>query len=81
MLVNNAGVTMWARFDAVHDFAVYERLLAVNYLGAVHMTAAALPHLKAARGLIVAVASMAGLTGRSRAHRLCGQQARDGRLL
>ena len=62
-LVNNAGVTMWARFDAVHDFSVYERLLAINYLGAVHMTAAALPHLKAARGLIVAIASMAGLTG------------------
>src|SRR4029077_17857488 len=62
-LVNNAGVTMWARFDAVHDFSVYERLRAINYLGAVHMTAAALPHLKAARGLIVAIASMAGLTG------------------
>jgi short-subunit dehydrogenase len=42
---------------------VYERLLAVNYLGAVYMTAAALPHLKASRGLIVAVASIAGLTG------------------
>ena len=63
VLVNNAGITMWARFDAVTDFSVYERLLAVNYLGAVHMTAAALPHLKRARGLIVAVASIAGLTG------------------
>jgi short-subunit dehydrogenase len=63
VLVNNAGVTMWARFDAVSDFSVYERLLAVNYLGAVYMTAAALPHLKASRGLIVAVASIAGLTG------------------
>ena len=62
-LVNNAGITMWARFEAVSDFSVYERLLAVNYLGAVHMTAAALPHLKAARGLVVAVASIAGLTG------------------
>jgi short-subunit dehydrogenase len=62
-LVNNAGITMWARFDAVSDFSVYERLLAVNYLGAVHMTAAALPHLKRSRGLIVAVASIAGLTG------------------
>jgi short-subunit dehydrogenase len=62
-LVNNAGITMWARFDAVTDFSVYERLLQVNLLGAVHMTAAALPHLKAARGLLVAVASVAGLTG------------------
>ena len=62
-LVNNAGITMWARFDAVTDFAIYERLLAVNYLGAVYMSAAALPHLKNSRGLLVAVASIAGLTG------------------
>jgi short-subunit dehydrogenase len=62
-LVNNAGITMWSRFDAVQDFSVFERLLAVNYLGAVYLTAAALPHLKQARGLIVAVASIAGLTG------------------
>jgi short-subunit dehydrogenase len=62
-LVNNAGITMWSRFDAVEDFSVFERLLAVNYLGAVYLTAAALPHLKQSRGLIVAVASIAGLTG------------------
>lgn len=63
VLVNNAGITMWSRFDAVSDFGVFERLLAVNYLGAVHLTAAALPHLERSRGLIVAVASLAGLTG------------------
>jgi short-subunit dehydrogenase len=62
-LVNNAGITMWSRFDAVHDFAVFERLMAVNYFGAVYATAAALPHLTRSRGLIVAVASLAGLTG------------------
>jgi short-subunit dehydrogenase len=62
-LVNNAGMTMWARFDALADLAPLERLLAVNYLGAARMTAAALPYLKNSRGLIVAVASMAGLTG------------------
>lgn len=62
-LVNNAGVTMWSRFDAVSDFSVFERLMAINYLGAVYTTAAALPHLKASRGLIVAIASVAGLTG------------------
>src|SRR6266478_4396094 len=36
-LVNNAGITMWSRFDAVSDFSVFERLLAVNYLGAVYL--------------------------------------------
>jgi len=62
-VVNNAGITMWSRFDAVSDFSVFARLMATNYLGAVYLTAAALPHLKAARGQIVAVASIAGLTG------------------
>jgi short-subunit dehydrogenase len=62
-LVNNAGITMWSRFEAIDDLGVFERLLAVNLLGAVHTTAAALPDLKATRGLIVAVASLAGLTG------------------
>ena len=62
-LVNNAGITMWARLDAVSDLSVFERLLRVNYLGAVYATAAALPYLKASHGLIVAVASIAGLTG------------------
>jgi short-subunit dehydrogenase len=54
---------MWARLDAVSDLSVFERLLQVNYLGAVYATAAALPYLKASHGLIVAVASIAGLTG------------------
>jgi short-subunit dehydrogenase len=62
-LVNNAGFTMWARFDALSELSVFERLLAVNYLGAVRMTAAALPHLRTRAGLLVAVASVAGLTG------------------
>lgn len=63
VVVNNAGITMWSRFDEIRDLGVFSRLLAVNYLGAVYTTAAALPALKASRGLIVAVASLAGLTG------------------
>jgi len=63
VLVNNAGATMWARFDAVTDLDIFERLMRVNYLGAVWLTHAALPPLKASRGLVVAVASLAGLTG------------------
>lgn len=63
VLVHNAGITMWSRFDALADLEIFETLLRVNYLGPVHLTSQALPHLKAARGLIVAVASLAGLTG------------------
>ena len=62
-LVNNAGITMWARFDQITDLSVFDRLMTVNLMGAVRVTAAALPHLKASGGLLVAVASVAGLTG------------------
>ncbi|HEU4531854.1 MAG TPA: SDR family oxidoreductase [Steroidobacteraceae bacterium] len=63
VLINNAGSTMWSRFDALADLAVMEQLLKVNYLSAVHLTAAALPWLKQSGGRLVAVASVAGLTG------------------
>jgi short-subunit dehydrogenase len=63
VLVNNAGITMWTRFDAARDLSAFEQIMRVNYLSGVYCTAAALPHLKKSRGLIVAVASMAGLTG------------------
>jgi len=62
-VVHNAGITMWSRFDALADFSIFERLMEVNYLAPVRLTALALPHLKGSRGLIVAVASLAGLTG------------------
>lgn len=63
VLINNAGATMWSRFDALTDLAAFEQLMRVNYFGAVYLTAAALPWLKQTRGRLVAVASMAGLTG------------------
>jgi short-subunit dehydrogenase len=62
-LVNNAGILMRARFDEVTDLDVFEKLMRVNYLGAVHCTYHALPHLKSSRGLIVAVSSVGGLVG------------------
>lgn len=63
VLVNNAGITMWSRFDALADLEVFERLLEVNYLAPVRLTSLALPHLKASKGVMVAVSSLAGLTG------------------
>ena len=63
VLVNNAGAGMLARFDELQDLSVFESLMKVNYLGCVYPTWYALPHLKKSRGQIVAVASLAGLTG------------------
>jgi NAD(P)-dependent dehydrogenase (short-subunit alcohol dehydrogenase family) len=63
ILVANAGISMWSRFDEVDDLAVFERLMQVNYFGALYCTHAALPHLKARHGLIVAMGSYAGRTG------------------
>jgi short-subunit dehydrogenase len=65
VLVNNAGVSAHALFEDVRaeDLAWYQDLMTVNLWGAVWCTHAALPHLKAARGQVVAVSSLAGLVG------------------
>lgn len=63
VLVNNAGLTMWARFEEITDLTLFERLMRVNYLGTVYSTHYALPHLKASRGLLVGVSSLTGKTG------------------
>ena len=62
-LVNNAGMSMWARFEDIQDMAILARIMQVNYMGAVYCTRHALPHLKATRGRLVGIASLAGKTG------------------
>lgn len=62
-LVANAGRTMWAPVDEVRDPGVFREVMELNYFSVVWLTLAALPHLKASRGRIVPVASLAGLTG------------------
>ena len=62
-LVNNAGISMWARFDQIKDLSMFEKIMKVNYFGAVYCTYYALPHLKNSRGLLVAISSLAGKTG------------------
>jgi len=62
-LVNNAGVSMWARFEDIEDVSVLERIMRVNYMGAVYCTRHALPHLRESRGRIVGISSLAGRTG------------------
>jgi short-subunit dehydrogenase len=63
VLVNNAGVSGHALFEEVKDFAWYEQMMRVNFFGSLWCTRHALPHLKAARGLLVAVCSLAGKHG------------------
>jgi short-subunit dehydrogenase len=62
-LVNNAGATMWARFEDIRDMSILARIMQVNYMGAVYCTHYALPHLLASRGRLVGISSLAGRTG------------------
>jgi NAD(P)-dependent dehydrogenase (short-subunit alcohol dehydrogenase family) len=59
VLVNNAGMSHRSGFDRT-DLAVIRRVMEVNFFGAVNCTKAALPHLVAARGQVVAISSVAG---------------------
>jgi 3-oxoacyl-[acyl-carrier protein] reductase len=64
-LVNNAGVSVFgadAAWDAL-DAEAFQRIYAVNTIGSFQMARACLPHLKAARGCIVNVSSIAGVLG------------------
>ncbi|HXE50147.1 MAG TPA: SDR family oxidoreductase [Ramlibacter sp.] len=65
VLINNAGVSAHALFADVkpQDLHWYENLMKINLWGSVWCTHAALPHLKASRGCVVAVSSLAGLIG------------------
>ena len=63
VLVNNAGISMWARFDEMDSLEPLRQIMRVNYFGAVYSTHAALPHLKESRGRLVNVSSLTGKTG------------------
>lgn len=63
VLINNAGMSAHALFEEVSDLSWYVDLMRVNHWGSVWCTHAALPHLKASRGLIVAVSSQLGYVG------------------
>ena len=61
LLVNDAGIAL-ARRSADTTLADYRRLLEVDFLGAIHVTQAALPRLLAAGGAdVVNVSSLAAL--------------------
>lgn len=63
VLINNAGITMWAAFEETRDPTLIAKVMDVNYLSCAYCTHFALPHLRRSKGRIVAVSSIAGLIG------------------
>lgn len=60
LLFNNAGITQRSAFVETH-IEVYERVMAVNFFGALYCTKAAINSLLDRRGMIIANESIAGL--------------------
>lgn len=60
MLVNNAGFGIEASFENMPDLDLFEKVIQVNFFGGVYCTYYALPHLKEAKGRLVAVSSLRG---------------------
>ena len=58
-LVNNAGITHRSPAHKT-DTAVFRKVMAVDWQGPVELTMAALPLLRASRGEIICIGSMAG---------------------
>lgn len=63
ILVNNAGMSMWSKFEDLQDLSIFNNLYQLNVTSVAYCTHAALPHLKQSKGMIVGVASVAGITG------------------
>ena len=63
VLVNNAGMSMWSTVEEVSDVACFQQIMDVNVMGSVFCTKFALPYLKQTQGRIVAISSVASLTG------------------
>ncbi len=66
ILVNNAGKTHFVALDDLEGMRgeLWDDIFAVNVKGAFFVTRAAAPQLKRAKGCVVNVASIAGITGR-----------------
>lgn len=63
-LVLNAGGSMWVPFESLKDpESAARQLMELNFFSCLRVVKAALPSLKASKGLIVPVASVAGFTG------------------
>jgi len=64
VLCNIAGVMCWGHATEISE-AEWSRVVAVNLSGVFHLCQAAIPHLLETRGVIVNMASAAGLKGQA----------------
>ena len=62
VLINNAGFSMRALFNDL-NVEVLEKLMQVNFFGAVYCTKYALPHILQSKGSILGISSIAGFRG------------------
>ena len=62
ILINNAGMTMRGLFEDT-NLDLFQKIMDINFGGAVTMTRLALPHIKIRKGSILFVSSIAGLRG------------------
>ena len=62
ILINNAGISMRALFTDV-NLDVFEKLIKINFYGAVYCTKYALPYILKNKGSIIGISSIAGHKG------------------
>jgi len=61
VLINNAGISARAAFEQTR-LAVFHRVMAINFFGALYATRAALGSIKRRKGLIITISSLAGFS-------------------
>lgn len=62
VLINNAGISMRSMFEDC-DIEVIKKVMDINFYGTVYATKYALPYIKATKGSIVGISSIAGYRG------------------
>lgn len=62
ILINNAGISMRSMFEDV-ELEVIKKVMDINFYGVVYATKYALPHIKATKGSIIGISSIAGYRG------------------
>jgi meso-butanediol dehydrogenase/(S,S)-butanediol dehydrogenase/diacetyl reductase len=74
VVVNVAGIDQFRKFEDL-DLATWQRHLGVNLTGPMLVSQAALPHLRKSRGVIVTIASIAGLRAQPYQAAYCASKA------